>query len=62
MTATKKYDYRITQDDEQWVAEITRRATAKKTLVSKRQAGFATEAEAEQWGEALIGDLDDDAR
>lgn len=47
--AKGKYTYRIQQSGESWVAEITRRASARKTVVSKRQDGFATESEAEQW-------------
>ncbi|ACA85000.1 DUF3622 domain-containing protein [Shewanella woodyi] len=51
MTQTKKFDFRIVQDKDVWAAEITRRMTARKTIVSKRKTGFATEAEATAWGE-----------
>lgn len=51
MTQTKKFDFRIVQDKQVWAAEITRRMTARKTIVSKRKTGFATEAEAIVWGE-----------
>ncbi len=51
MTQTKKFDCRIVQDNDVWAAEITRRMTARKTIVSKRKTGFATEAEATAWGE-----------
>lgn len=51
MTQTKKFDFRIVQDKDVWAAEITRRMTARKTIVSKRKTGFATEAEATTWGE-----------
>ncbi|NRB24158.1 DUF3622 domain-containing protein [Shewanella sp.] len=51
MTQTKKFDFRIVQDKQVWAAEITRRMTARKTIVSKRKTGFATEAEASAWGE-----------
>ncbi|QFU24386.1 DUF3622 domain-containing protein [Shewanella eurypsychrophilus] len=51
MTQTKKFDFRIKQDKDVWAAEITRRQTARKTVVSKRKTGFATEAEATAWGE-----------
>lgn len=51
MTQTKKFDYRIVQDKDVWAAEITRRMTARKTIVSKRKTGFASEAEATAWGE-----------
>ena len=52
--ANKKFDYRVTQDGETWSAAIVRRVTARKTGVSKRQGGFATEAEAQQWGETEL--------
>ncbi|MCF6337803.1 MAG: DUF3622 domain-containing protein [Gammaproteobacteria bacterium] len=51
MTTNKKYDYRAVQGKTHWIAEITRRATSKKTVVSKSQDGFATEADAKAWGE-----------
>ena len=51
MTKAKKYDCRIAQANSCWSAEIVRRITSKKTTVSKRQDGFATEAEAQAWGE-----------
>ncbi|NRD75315.1 DUF3622 domain-containing protein [Shewanella sp. VB17] len=51
MTQTKKFDFRIVQDKDVWAAEITRRMTARKTIVSKRKTGFATEADASLWGE-----------
>lgn len=50
MTKGKKYDYRVVQNDTSWTAEITRRMTSKKTVVSKKQSGFATESEAQEWG------------
>lgn len=49
MAQEKKFDYRITQDGEKWHAEITRRVSARRTSVSKRQKGFETEELAEQW-------------
>jgi len=51
MAKGKKYDYRIVQDKKTWTAEIVRQATTKKTVVSKSQDGFATEADAKEWGE-----------
>lgn len=48
---THKYDFRVIQVADSWKAEITRRATAKKTVVSKQQDGFASEEEAREWGE-----------
>jgi hypothetical protein len=51
MAKGKKYDYRVVQDKKTWAAEIVRQATTKKTVVSKSQDGFATEADAKEWGE-----------
>ena len=51
MAKGKKYNYRIVEDKTGWAAEIIRRVTSQKTIVSKRQDGFATEAEAEVWGQ-----------
>ncbi len=51
MTTNKKYDYRVVQGKKHWIVEITRRVTSKKTVVSKSQDGFATEADAKAWGE-----------
>ena len=54
MTKGKKYDYRVVPGDAGWRAEIIRRVTAKKTVVSKSQDGFATEPEAQAWGESEL--------
>jgi len=50
MTQSKKYDYQITQDNAGWTTKIIRQVTSKKTVVSKRQDGFSTELEAQEWG------------
>jgi hypothetical protein len=52
----KKYDYRVVQDEDgsAWTAEITRRVTSRKTMVSKSQNGFTTESEALAWAEEEI--------
>jgi hypothetical protein len=49
MKESKKYSIRTSQEKDTWSAEIIRRASAKKTIVSKTQAGFKTEAEATEW-------------
>ena len=54
MTKGKKYCYRVLQDDTHWATEIVRRVSARKTVVSKHQGGFATESEAQQWGESEL--------
>ena len=50
MTQSKKYDYQIAQDKTGWTARIIRQVTSKKSVVSKRQEGFSTELEAQEWG------------
>lgn len=54
MKKSKKYDYRVVQDNTTWTAEITRRVTSRVTVVSKAKDGFATEAEAQAWGQAEV--------
>jgi len=54
VTKGKKYDYRVVPNNGSWTVEIVRRATSTKTVVSKSQAGFATEAEAQEWGEREV--------
>jgi hypothetical protein len=54
MTQSKKYSLRITQDNATWTAEIVRRKTAKESLVSKAQSGFASESDAQAWGETEL--------
>ena len=54
MSKTKKYDFRLTQENNYWSVEITRRVSSAKTIVSKRQDGFVTEAEAQAWGTSEV--------
>ena len=54
MTQSKKYSYRVVEENKVWSAEILRRASSKKTIVSKKQDGFASEAEAKDWGEQQV--------
>lgn len=54
MAQSKKYDYLVKQDDTGWNTEILRRASSKKTVVSKCQGGFVTEADAHAWGQNEI--------
>lgn len=51
MSNSKKFAIRITEKRNGWCAEITRQVTSRKTTVSKREAGFETEAEAQEWAE-----------
>lgn len=54
MSQGKKYSYQVNQTDGGWSAEIRRQASQKKTVVSKRQDNFATEADAQKWAEAEL--------
>jgi len=54
MSQSKQYSTAISQQDSSWTAEIIRRASAKKNIVSKSQAGFKTEKEAKAWGEEQL--------
>jgi len=54
MAQQNKFDYRITQEGEKWNAEITRRVSARRTSVSKRQNGFENEASAEAWAKEQL--------
>ena len=51
MAKGKKYDYRAVENSGFWTAEIIRRASSKKTVVSKSQSGFTTESDAQEWGQ-----------
>lgn len=59
MSINKKYSFQVSEDetDGSWRAEITRRATAKRTVVSKKQDGFATRAEAQAWAETALAEF-----
>ena len=54
MTQSKKYDCRVVQDNTGWSADIIRRVTSKKTVVTKSQSGFTSEAEAQDWGQKEV--------
>jgi len=54
MTQSKKYDYLVAQDDTGWTTEIIRRVTSRTSVISKSQRGFATEAEAQAWGQKEV--------
>ncbi|WP_038177211.1 MULTISPECIES: DUF3622 domain-containing protein [Vibrio] len=54
MSNNKKFAIRVTEKRNGWCAEITRQVTSRKTAVSKRETGFATEAEAQVWAETEL--------
>ncbi|WNC73297.1 DUF3622 domain-containing protein [Thalassotalea psychrophila] len=52
MSKAPKYTFRVVEKrNKTWTAEIQRQATSKKKVVSKRQTGFASEAEGVVWAE-----------
>ncbi|MGF1910995.1 DUF3622 domain-containing protein [Vibrio kasasachensis] len=56
MSKNKKFAIRVVEKRAGWTAEIIRQVTSRKTLVSKRQAGFETEELAQAWAEnELLG-------
>jgi hypothetical protein len=54
MAKGKKYEFRVKQENTCWTTEIVRKVTAKRTIVSKRQKGFSSESEAQEWGESEL--------
>ena len=54
MAKGKKYEFHVKQENTGWTAEIIRKVTAKRTIVSKRQKGFSSESEAQEWGESEL--------
>ena len=56
MSINKRYNSQVSKDDTSglWRAEILRRASSKRNVVSKTQDGFATEEEANKWAEAEL--------
>jgi len=54
MKTSKQYEIRIKPDDTGWVAELIRRVTTKKTVVTKSQGGFASESDAQAWGQGEV--------
>tara|TARA_R110001606_G_scaffold353382_1_gene503884 strand:- start:624 stop:845 length:222 start_codon:yes stop_codon:yes gene_type:complete len=56
MSINKRYNSQVSKDETSglWRAEILRRASSKRNVVSKTQDGFATEEEANKWAEAEL--------
>ena len=58
MSKSPKYTFRVVEKrNNTWTAEIQRQATAKKKVVSKRETGFASEAEGIEWAEKQLKDI-----
>jgi len=54
MAMSKKFNCAVVETEGGWAAEIRRRVNRQKSIVSKRQVGFASESEAKAWGEAEL--------
>lgn len=59
MSTNKRYNSLLSQDTTSglWRAEILRRASSKRDVVSKMQEGFATEEEANKWAETALAEF-----
>lgn len=55
--SSKKYQSEILQDGDSWTARITRQVTSRKSLVSKQQEAFTSEAEAQAWVETNMAEF-----
>jgi len=49
-----KFEYRLVEKDKTWIAEITRKVSARKTNVTKSKDNFASEKEATEWAKAEL--------
>lgn len=54
MATNKKYTVLLVEDGTTWTAQIARRASARKTIISKSQDGFASQEEAQAWGDEQL--------
>ncbi|PFG46159.1 uncharacterized protein DUF3622 [Vibrio sp. ES.051] len=57
MSKNPKFAIRITEKRNGWSAEITRQVTSRKTVVSKRETGFDSEAKAQAWAEKELAEF-----
>ncbi len=63
MSDNKKFTVKVTEKKNGWAAEIVRQVTSRKTVVSKREMGFETEAQAQAWAEKeLVGFIENQAK
>ncbi|ORU94915.1 MAG: pressure-regulated protein [Cycloclasticus sp. symbiont of Poecilosclerida sp. M] len=54
MSQGKKHNIEISKEGSKWKADIIRRASAKKNVVSKTQDSFKTKKEASAWAEEQL--------
>ncbi|NOI66557.1 DUF3622 domain-containing protein [Vibrio sp. 99-8-1] len=51
MSSSKKFSYNVVEKRSGWTAEIVRQVSSKRSVVSKREMGFESEADAIAWAE-----------
>jgi hypothetical protein len=54
MSNSKKFGILLLEEGTTWTAQITRRKTARETIVSKSETGFESEALAQAWADEAI--------
>jgi len=54
MSNSKKFGINLLEEGTTWTAQITRRKTARETIVSKSETGFESEALAQAWADEAI--------
>ena len=57
MPSNKKYDFIVEPSGSKWVAKVTRKASSKKTVISKQKDGFKSQEEAQSWAESTLEEL-----
>ncbi|MBF4434197.1 DUF3622 domain-containing protein [Vibrio anguillarum] len=63
MSESKKFTIKVTEKRNGWAAEIVRQVTSRRSVVSKREMGFESEAQAQAWAEKeLSGFIENQAK
>ena len=63
MSESKKFTIKVTEKRNGWAAEIVRQVTSLRSVVSKREMGFESEAQAQAWAEKeLSGFIENQAK
>ncbi|MBF4335121.1 DUF3622 domain-containing protein [Vibrio anguillarum] len=63
MSESKKFTIKVTEKRNGWAAEIVRQVTSRRSIVSKREMGFESEAQAQAWAEKeLSGFIENQAK
>ncbi|BDU38163.1 DUF3622 domain-containing protein [Vibrio nigripulchritudo] len=57
MSKNRKFAIRVSEKRKGWTAEITRQVTSRRTMVSKRESGFESEAQAQDWAEKTLAEF-----